>query len=396
MSFNRHLIGSLVAAAVLAPSLASADAPAAKWYDKLSVSGDAEGYYSMWLNQPGASDWNAKGGTYTDPQTVIPYRVFDANPNAFSYNAELILKYTDDASKTGATIDVIYGTKANAINSGQLNYNNSWWAPNDSPYAFESNFVVGQAFLNQSFGPVTATLGKFATPIGYESWNTTANANYSRGLLYSQEPFYSLGAKVDYAAPMAITASLWVDNGNSVDSTYGDAKNWGLELAYAGIKNLSVNAIYYRDVVGTATNGTFSPTDYYDFTASYTASDSLSFGAEYLHKEFFPYTAGTQTSSVSQGYALYSTYVIKNLNISPRFEQYFIPDGAGTNGASATPTYELSDYTLTLKYPMGPVSHILEYRVDASNAAEFYTNSDNSGKGTQLDQTLTYAAVYAF
>jgi hypothetical protein len=45
---------------------------------------------------------------------------------------------------------------------------------------------------------------------------------------------------------------------------------------------------------------------------------------------------------------------------------------------------------------MGPVSHILEYRADASNAAEFYSNGDSSATGTYLDQTVTYAILYNF
>jgi len=393
MDIRRHLIGGLLAGAVLAPAMGHADA---KWYDKVSLGGYAEGYYSLWLNQPGANDWQANSSAFGDQNSVIPYRVFDASPNSFAYNGELTVKYADDASKSGAFIDFIYGPKANTINSGQAAYLNTWWGLSDGVGDAQTNFIIGQAYLNQSFGPVTMTLGKFGTPVGYETWNTTANANYSRGLLYSQEPFYRVGAKLDYAAPMGITASLWVDNGNSYDNTYSETKNWGVELAYAGIKNLSLYGLYYRDM-GTATaGGPFSPTDIYDLNGSYTISDSLMVAAEYLHKELFPYTTGTQTSSVSQGYALYATYSVAGLSISPRFEQFFVPDGAGTFGASTTPTYEMSDYTLTLKYPMGPVSHILEYRADASNAAEFYTNGDGSAKGTQIDQTVTYAAVYGF
>jgi len=265
MDIRRHLIGGLLAGAVLAPAMVQADAPAPKWYDKLTLGGYASADYSLWLNQPGASDWNANG-TFNDENSIIPYRVFDGSPNTFQYNGELTLKYADTASNTGAFIDLVYGPMARILASGEATYLNSWWG-GGGVGLYEPDLLVGQAYLDQAFGPVTLTLGKFATPIGYESWNLTSNANFSRGLIYSQEPFYSLGAKLDYAAPMAITASLWLDNGNSYDNTYSEAKNWGVELAYAGVKNLSLAALYYRDM-GTNTGSPFSPTDYYDLNGS--------------------------------------------------------------------------------------------------------------------------------
>ena len=392
MSFSRHLIGSLAAAAILAPSLVKADAPAAKWYDKVSVSGYATSSYDLWLNQPAANS-NFNG--------TIPGRAFDQTPNAFVYGGEMIFAYQDAASKTGANVDILYGT-LNLID-GNTNYGNDNW-----------NMVsIGQADVTQALGPITLTIGKFATPVGYESWNVTSDANFSRSIIYQQEPYYSIGAKVDYAAPAGITASLWLDNGNSTSFTNSDAKNWGVALAYAGVKNLTVNAQWYEDLANSYKNsgggqGYFDTIDNIDVNVSYQVMDSLSLAGEYLYKTALDGSSDADRFNVfdkfspkAQGYALYATYTtpVSNLSVAGRFESWFSPDQNSStwgNTSVGMSEYQVDSYTLTVKYVMGPLSHILEYRSDASNGYDFQTNSTNNNNLSQTDQTVTYAAVYGF
>jgi hypothetical protein len=405
MSFRRHLIGSLAAAAILAPAFVKADAPAAKWYDKVSVSGYAESDYSVWLNQPGAYG-----------NTTVPLRVFDKVPNQFQYGGELILGYTDPSSKTGANIDLLLGDK-NLVNSFGLSGNDN-----------EAGISIGQANLTQILGPVTFTIGKFATPIGYESWNTTANANYSRSILYSQEPFYSVGAKLDYAAPWGITGSLWTDNGNSINQTNSDAKNWGVALNYTGVKDLTLNAQWYEDFSSEGFNttlnnntGYFEPVYSFDFNLAYTLNAKFNFGAEYLYQTFIDNAGAWEAANLGytqknspkdQGYALYATYntPVSNLSVNGRFEQWFQPDvnynqtqysadnGYYALGINQMNLFQLDDYTLTVKYVAGSLSHILEYRADAANGYIFQTKGNNvtASDHSQIDQTVTYAAVYSF
>ena len=384
MRFRRHLIGILAAAAILAPSLVSADATSAKWYDKLSVGGFAGADYQVWLNQPSA---------YGVQQ--VTNRVFDKIPNIMDYSGEMTFNYADKDSNTGAVVDLLYGGLGQVVTGG-----GTWPS-------------IGQSYLSQAFGPLTVDLGKFTLPFGYETWNPTANANFSRSLTYSLEPLFQTGAKLDYAGPAGITANLWFDNGNSMDpynNTGNDnSKGYGVALGYAGIKNLALNAKFYLNQQGLhVPSGYFDSNDMIDVNAAYTLS-TLTFAAEYLYDTMVdgnPATGATLFSPKINAVALYATYVtpINNLSVSGRAEQVNAPDSKGlvthTTGGNtvnlATQNLTMDSYTGTVKYVMGPVTDILEYRADASNGYDFASNGTPGASKTQIDQTVTIAATYGF
>jgi len=397
MDIRRHLIGGLLAGAVIAPAMVQADAPAPKWYDKLSVGGYVASDYEFWLNQPSAAPVNA----------TVPGRVFDSKANVFDYTGELTLAYADTASGTSSNVDLLYGALSNAINptAGGLN----------------DGITIGQAYISQAFGPLTLDLGKFATPVGYETWNVTANANFSRSLTYSLEPFFQTGIKLDYAGPAGFTANLWLDNGNSVDVYNGggvdNGKGWGVALGYSGIKNLALNAQFYSSNAGLYSstgfnfNGPwFDTNDFIDVNAAYTLNDSLSFAAEYLYDTMIDGGPSQSFGGVTypfspkvNAFALYATYVtpVKNLTVSGRAEQVDSPDARQFGGWTGTanghnvglPDLIIDSYTLPAKYAMGPVTDILEYRADAANGYDFLNGDGTSSK---IDSTVTVAATYGF
>jgi len=392
MDIRRHLIGGLLAGAVIAPAMVQADAPAPKWYDKLTLGGYVASDYEFWINQPAASDNN----------TTVPFRAFDSKANAFDYAGELTLAYADTASGTSANVDLLYGALGAAINP--INGTAVGVAP-----------TIGQAYISQAFGPLTLDLGKFATPVGYETWNITANANFSRSLTYTLEPFFQTGVKLDYAGPAGFGANLWVDSGNSVDPyTNGnndDGNGWGLALSYSGIKNLALNGQFYHSTANLYFNGFlggyFDSNDMIDVNAAYTLNDSLSFAAEYLYSTMIdgqtrshpfgsPYPQSPKVNSI----ALYATYntPVKNLSVSGRVEQVNSPDanlgGTWAGNNVGEPVLTMDSYTFTVKYGMGPVTDILEYRADAANDNTQFVTSN--GTATQVDSTVTLAATYGF
>jgi len=184
------------------------------------------------------------------------------------------------------------------------------------------------------------------------------------------------------------------------------------------VKDLTLNLQWYLDEAGFyhQTNYTGTPQGYFDtvhtidFNASYQALASLSVAAEYLYKtaidnssDFDRGVGNDKYSPKAQGYALYATYTtpVANLSVAGRFEQWMSPDlGNGTwwgNPSVGANSYVYNSYTLTVKYAAGPLTHILEYRADASNDYNFQTNGNNNNVGaSQVDQTVTYAAVYGF
>jgi len=393
MDIRRHLIGGLLAGAVIAPAMVQADAPAPKWYDKLTLGGYVASDYELWINQPSAADNN----------TTVPNRVFDSKANAFDYAGELTLAYADTASGTSSNVDLLYGALGNAITGNN----------------YGPTLSIGQAYISQAFGPLTLDLGKFATPVGYESWNVTANANFSRSLTYSLEPFFQTGAKLDYAGPGGFGANLWFDDGNSVDPyTNGNndnGKGWGVALSYSGIKNLALNAQYYNsdaglyDTNGTPVNGPwFDDNSMIDVNAAYTLNDSLSFAAEYFYSTMIDgspsqtfFTLKYPYSPKVNAFALYATYntPVKNLSVSGRVEQVDSPDAYSAFGTAngnnvGLAALTIDSYTFTAKYVMGPVTDILEYRADAASDYNQYVTSN--GTATQVDSTVTLAATYGF
>lgn len=382
MGFNRHLIASLATAAILAPSLMHADTTAPKWYDKLSVGGYAGADYQVWLNQPSAYGNN-----------TVPDRVFDKNPNIVDYSGEMTFTYANKDSNTGAVVDLLYGALGNQFNS---------WGTVPS---------IGQSYLSQSFGPLTVDLGKFSIPFGYETWNPTANANYSRSLTYSLEPLFETGAKLDYAGPAGITANVWFDNGGGMDpynNTANDnGKGYGVALGYNGISNLALNAKFYRNQQGLNVGQYFDSHNMIDVNAAYTLS-TLTLAAEYLYdtmEDGNPASGAILNSPKINAVAVYATYVtpINNLTVSGRAEQVNAPDnnGPGTSGHNNVSLANVANlivdsYTGTIKYAMGPVTDILEYRADTSNGPDFASNGNPGASKTQIDQTVTLAATYGF
>jgi len=401
------IAGALLLGALAAPAISRADAtPAATpvpWYSKVTVGGYVDEYYQFYLNRPSDSSANS-----VQP---LQYRAFDTTTNQFSFGGgELTLKQNDASSNTGYFVDLLMGPLASQYNGGTS----------------LDGLGIGQAYLTQAFGNATFTLGKFGTPIGNEVTYLPSNANFSRSLLFTQEPLYETGLRLDYALPGSLVVSGFVDNGNSVDNVVNSGKDWGAIIAYSGVKNLSLTGVYYLNPgytlggIGTDATGDIANIDWFNFVASYTVNGSLSFAGEYLLKDYIQPVVPTGTKAFDpkqQGYALYSTWSMGNFSLSPRFEQWFNPDGgsaAGVNTINLTPAqaahagivsgtapYQLNDITVTLKYAMGPLSHILEYRADASNRYEFLTGNVPNGAGqtatwSQVQNTITYAAVYSF
>lgn len=72
------------------------------------------------------------------------------------------------------------------------------------------------------------TAGNFATFVGYESIDATANPIYSTSYLFSKGPFYHTGLKVDYAFTKKWSGMVGIFN--DTDSKFDDVKGNGFTL----------------------------------------------------------------------------------------------------------------------------------------------------------------------
>lgn len=380
MNVRKLSISTAVGMAGILAAGAHADAPAAKWYDKVTLGGYVDSYYQQSINKP-ADNSPLQGGQ----------RAFDPSENQFTFGGgELTLKTSDDATKTGYMLDLLFGPMADIVNSA-----NSGLA--------KSNFMVGQAYVTKAMGKATFTMGKFATPIGTEVISLPGNLNFSRSILFTKIPYYHVGLKLDYALMDTLTLSGWVDDGNSVDAAPNVGKDLGFVIAYTGIKNLSLSVIGYENpnLVGSLLGNS----DTLDVLAAYTFSDSLSANLEYLYQTQLDPNPATTTPVVytplspkQQGVAAYVSWMtpVKNLSLIPRWEQYAQPDAD-----NVTVPYVEDSTTITLKYMDGPLTHYLEYRADAINLFA-YDSGNYDATATppitksQTNQTVTYAVSYGF
>jgi len=387
----RKLSLSVLGLAGLVAGAAHADAPATKWYDKVTLGGYVDSYYQQMIGGDGISTSTPAGLPSTIPGQP-QFRSFDKKANQFQFGGgELTLATSDDKSKTSYYVDLLLGPLADAVNA-------------NNGLTSSTGFMVGQAFVTDTFGNAKFTLGKFGTIIGTEVTSPLADPNFSRGQVYALEPVYSTGLKVDYTLPASFVLTGVLDDGNSVDSAISEGKGYGLELAYSGIKNLSTSLSYYGAPV-TKTAAGISYQDFINFLAAYQATDTLSFNAEYLYTTTIDTNTNTNPnngpvakSPKTNAYALYASWTtpMAGLSIVPRFEQVVTPDNSNT-GISP---YVTNSYTLTLKYADGPLTHFLEFRDDSSDLFQFsdYKPTSTAPFGTlsQSQMTLTYAAAYGF
>lgn len=298
------------------------------------------------------------------PGTLYP-RVYDTYRNQFALpSGEVSLSGSDEAAGIAYNLNLLYGEKAMAV--------------------FGLRGELGQGSISKTIHGVKLTLGRQATFIGTEVWTTASNSNFSRGLLYYNEPFlfnglradvslgdFNLMAEIDNGATGGIALASTGDQGLGAALSYAGSKTWGLSLAW------------YKQP--STAGGELSSNQYGNALANVRLADSFSLNAEYLYVLALVAPGSVLPYSATHGYALYANYSLPggSLSLNARFEQLNQPDAGLLQNS----------YTATLKFAEGALTHTLEYRADANN---------NPAGGPDLSSvglaqgTVTYAANYAF
>jgi hypothetical protein len=258
--------------------------------------------------------------------------------------------------------------------------------------------------VSQAFGPLTLTLGKYMTHVGFEVADSVNNWNFTRSLLYNQEPVFHVGAKLNYAGPGGLGLMIQADNGNTINYPAVESTGGGLQVSYTGLKGLAAYLNYYYEPVPGAV---WEKKHFMNFVGTYNIMDGLDFAGEYLYWTQIAAsdtdTAGNAlgTSMVDwdsgklvpfspkvQGYALYLNYAtpLAGLSLVPRFEALCMPDAM----------LNKFDYTLTLKLAKGAVTNWLELRCNASDDAIYPADPNDPLNMKYSETTVTYAATYKF
>jgi hypothetical protein len=303
-------------------------------------------------------------------------RVFDNQPNGFTFNQAAITLAKQPAQGFGGLVNLTLGHDADIIKSvggGTV-----------------SNFDVTQAFIQYASGNFTTILGKYVTASGAEVINTPSNTNASRGILFGYAiPFTHTGVRTSYKFSDALTVFGGVNNGWDQQTDLNKQKTVELGLAATPIKPLALAAVIYsgNEPGLTGVNGR---RDLLDLVATFTATDKLNFVLNYDYaKQKDAISAGNDAKWA--GFAAYANAKLSDLlRLSVRGEYFDDKDGYRTGVAQ-----KWKEVSVTLGIDPAPNFELMaEVRGDKSDKKSFSADNGTNAKQNQVSGTLK--AVYKF
>jgi hypothetical protein len=311
----------------------------------------------------------------------------EAFPNrANSFNLGMInLMMSKQVGKVGFMADVAFGPRAENANGVLFN-------------------TIKQLYVTYSPKEwVTLTMGNFSTFFGYELIESQNNFNYSTSLAFQNGPFFHTGLKANFTKDKF---NFLVALMNDTDSKIDDDRNKyvGAQVGYTGDNG----GVYLNYVGGN------EPADgldkYYKNSVDITGSIKLGEakkGKLGLNAALHNYTA--KVGDEKEGFKYYVTYLYGQVDINETFSVGgrfgYLGNGDGVapyvkgysfqqgEGEISGVAKSYLDFTLTSHVNIGPLRLIPEFRIDYADEKVFF-NKD--GAGSNIQPTMTLAAVYAF
>jgi hypothetical protein len=275
---------------------------------------------------------------------------FDVMHNTFQLDETGLQVAYQPKEGFGGLVDVIAGEDAKILHQAESgNFNDT------------SSFDIRQAYVQYATGPLTVLAGKFVTLAGAEVINPTLNTNFSRSLLFFEQPLTHTGVRGIYAATDEITLTAGVNNGWNLTSVDYGSKTGELGVAWAPASKLFALAAqaYFGKVQGFEAEKTLV-----DVVATYNATSALSIILNFdWNKQDNAFVDGT--SATWNGAALYVNYGINDQwRVSVRGEYLDDKDGFLTGSIQT-----IKEGTVTFGYsPVKSFELRAEFRYDRSNA----------------------------
>ncbi|HEY6864549.1 MAG TPA: outer membrane beta-barrel protein [Burkholderiales bacterium] len=382
---KKALVATAVSAAFVAPATALAQSAAAvPTLDKvLEASGVT---VSGWIDtQYTHANRNLETG-FSD-------RVFDSQNNSFALHQFGLQVAKQPKEGAGGLVNITAGKDAQVIHAFPET------AAPGAAATTTSMFDITQAYGQYASGPLTLMAGKFVTLHGTEVIASTGNNNISRSILFGSVPFTHTGLRTVYAMSDTVSLTAGLNNGwdQLQDTTKGKTLELGMSLT--PIKPLSIVASSYfgketTNAIATpgASEGKRSSAN---LVATYTVSDALSVGAEYLRVQqdnFASLSGGGTIKAKYDGLAGYLTYMITpKLRAAGRLESFKDTDGLRFLANAGT---KYREATATLGYLPSPSFEVRgEIRQDRASNSVFTESS-----GAMSKTLLTYAlqAIFKF
>jgi len=303
---------------------------------------------------------------------------FDTQHNTFQLDEAGLQVAYQPKEGFGALVDVITGEDAKILHQAEANN-----------FTDTSYFDVRQAFIQYATGPFTLYAGKFVTLAGAEVINPTLNTNFSRGLLFFQEPLTHTGFRGTYALTDEVTVTAGINNGWNLTSTSYGSKTGEFGVAYnpsSKLFALALNAYFGKAEAFDAEKTII------DFVGTYNVTSALSVILNFdYNKQDNAFTDGSSASW--NGAALYVNYAINDQwRVSLRGEYLDDKDGFLAGGQT------IKEGTLTFGY--APVKNFevrAEFRYDKSAADKpiFFRTKTALDSATPDSDNLSQIALQA-
>ncbi len=338
------------------------------FFKNTELSGSVDAYYSYNFNRP-ATPCADVGGV----KIYNCLRNFDVADKSASLNlAEAVLQKTPTTnSRGGFRIDLDYGSATKIVHG-----------TNRSEFLYRN---IQQAYLSYlapaGKGKVAVDLGKFVTPMGFETIETKDNWNYSRSLLFALAiPYYHAGLRATYTPNDKVSVAGFLLNGWNHMVNGSGGKTAAIQVVASPSSAFTVIENY---MAGPATpHATWRHLS--DTVLTYTASKKATVALNY------DFGRDTNTNQTWSGAAVYLRYQpTDTFALVPRFEVLKDRDRFMT-GVPQT----MRELTLTAEVRRkGGVTTRIEYRNDFAGVNDYFIKSVGF---TKKQPSLTIGWVYAF
>ncbi len=314
--------------------------------------------------------WNPGTGN-ANPPPIAFYGLGAGKQDGFNLNVVgLTLEKPLDEGQwsAGYKTELLFGPDATGYNTSA------------NAFSGASDFSIKQAYvaLRAPVGNgLDIKLGVFDTPIGYESFTSYRNPNYTRSYGYTMEPTQHTGVLASYQLSDVFAVSAGIANtlGSGINARSPRAES---AKAYMGSVTITApesfgalagSAFYAGIVDGFNGNGSDDQTSYYLGATIATPLAGLRLGASYDHvSDFGALGAGTGLGGYASATAIYASFqATEKMSLHARGE-YAKADARDIGLGSP----DIFAFTGTLQYDLWQnVISRLEFRWDHSDSEIF-------------------------
>lgn len=341
MKYNAWTLTLAAAGVVSLASVARAEEKPAMSQVLTAVSSTTlSGYVdSSAIWKPGAGNGGAA------PGGVMPGRAFDGTSKMDGFNLNVVgltveKPVGEDLWAAGYRADLLFGPDA-------VGYNPSSNLSSDADLAVKQAYVALRAPLGNG---LDIKMGAFNTVIGYESYESYLNPNYSRSYGWQLEPTQHTGVLLSYALGEAVSVSAgvadtWVWGINTRDPRAESMKSYMASLSITAPDSwgfLSGSALYLGVVDGFSGNSK-NTVSLYSGLSIKTGVEGLSVGGafDYRMNGANVITPDTNWAWSLAGYV--SLQASEKWRLGARLEYTTGSDGTFYNGGADMGLYDAAD-----------------------------------------------------